>query len=78
MAPFAGHLVASDMNLPVYDASASACPENYAENAAGVRGSAINGLRKGEAIGCHSQCVFAAPTHTSSSNEAGHKYAYFL
>ncbi len=26
----------------------------------------------------HSQCVFAAPTHTSSSNEAGHKYAYFL
>ena len=43
MAPFAGDLVASDMNLPVYDASASACPENYAENDAGVRCSAING-----------------------------------
>ena len=42
MAPFAGDLVASDMNLPVYDASA--CPENYAENDAGVRGSAIDGL----------------------------------
>jgi hypothetical protein len=50
MAPFAGDLVASDMNLPVYDASASACPENYAENDAGVRCSAINGLRMGEAI----------------------------
>jgi hypothetical protein len=76
MAPFAGDLVASDMNLPVYDASA--CPGNYAENGAGIRGSAIDGLRKGEAIGRHSQCVFAAPTHTSLSNEAGHKYAYFL
>jgi hypothetical protein len=51
MAPFAGDLVASDMDLPVYDdASAYACPENHAENDAGVRGSAIDSLRKGETI----------------------------
>ena len=51
MAPFAGDLVASDMELPVdNDASAYACPEYHAENDAGVRGSAIDGLRKGEAI----------------------------
>ena len=45
MAPFAGNLVASDMDLPVYDdASAYACPEYHAENDTGVRGSAIDGL----------------------------------
>jgi hypothetical protein len=50
VAPFADDLVASNMDLPVYD-DASAYPENHAENDAGVRGSAINGLRMGEAIG---------------------------
>jgi hypothetical protein len=51
MAPFAGDLVASDMDLPVDDdASTYACPEYHAENDTGVRGSAINGLRKGKAI----------------------------
>jgi hypothetical protein len=51
MAPFAGDLVASDMELSVYDnASANACPEYYSENDAGFRGGAINGLRQGEAI----------------------------
>jgi hypothetical protein len=51
MTPFAGDLVASDMDLPVdNDASAYACPENHAENDVVVRGSAIDGLRKGEAI----------------------------
>ena len=39
------------MDLPVYHhASAYACPENNAENDAGAGGSAIDGLRKGEAI----------------------------
>ena len=47
MAPFAGDLVASYMELPIYDdASAYACPEYDAENDTGVRGSAIHGLRK--------------------------------
>jgi hypothetical protein len=51
MAPFAGDFVASDMDLPVDDdASAYACPEYHAENDMGVRGSAIDGLRKGETI----------------------------
>ena len=76
MAPFAGDLVASDMNLPVYDASA--CPENYAENDAGRSLQRHQRPPNGRGNSRHSQCVFAAPTHTSSSNEAGHKYAYFL
>jgi hypothetical protein len=51
MTPFTRDLVASNMDLPVYDnASAYACPENHAENDASVRGSTINGLRKGETI----------------------------
>jgi hypothetical protein len=47
MTPFTRDLVASNMDLPVYD---NACPENHAENDASVRGSTINGLRKGETI----------------------------
>ncbi len=51
MTPFAGNPIASNMNLPVYDDSAAyACPKNHAENNAGIGGSAINGLRKGEAV----------------------------
>jgi hypothetical protein len=51
MAPFAGDSVASVMDLPVYHhASAYACPEDNAENDAGIGGSAVDGLRKREAI----------------------------
>jgi hypothetical protein len=51
MAPFAGDPVAAHVDLPVYDdASPYSCPENHAENDAGIRGSTINGLRKGETI----------------------------
>ncbi len=51
MTPFAGDPVASHMELPIYDdASAYACAENHAEYDAGIRGSAIDGLRKGKAI----------------------------
>ena len=51
MAPFAGDLFASDMDLPVNnDASSHACPENHAENGSGGGGSATHGFRQGKAI----------------------------
>ncbi len=51
MAPLTGDLVASDINLSVYnDSSAHACPENHTEDDAGFRSRTINGLRKCEAI----------------------------
>ncbi len=51
MTPFAGDLVASEMELTVnHDASAYSCPEYHTEDDAGVRSSAIDGLRKGETV----------------------------
>jgi hypothetical protein len=49
--PFAGDLVALDVELSVYDnASAYTCSENHAKDDAGFRSRTIDGLRKGEAI----------------------------
>jgi hypothetical protein len=49
--PFAGDLVAPDVELSVYDnASAYTCSENHAKDDEGFRSRPIDGLRKCEAI----------------------------